>query len=157
MNFVGRRSEQLKGERLRLEFTVNNLLLASSSCSCQPLGFSAAATSNVQQILYWLRTIGRSPASINQTLRRPLISVQNCNYFRALCRNEQTCWMFHESQPARDNTCWEVLIRRWCQTMIKLCQTDGKVHRAWFVSIWLIIPNSHAFASFRLEPNIEVT
>ena len=40
-----------------------------------------------------------SPASINQTLRRPLISVQNCNYFRALWRNEQTCWMFHQSRP----------------------------------------------------------
>ena len=44
MNFVGSvgSSEQLKGERLWLEFTVNNLLLASSSC--QPLGFSAAGS-----------------------------------------------------------------------------------------------------------------
>lgn len=78
---------------------------------------------NVQQILD--RTIGSRP-SINQTLRRPLISAQNCNYFRALCRNEQTCWIFLQSQAATspDNTCWEVLIERWCQTSIKL-RADG--------------------------------
>ena len=73
--------EQLKG--LCQGFTVTNWKTFSGR--------------NVQQILD--RTIGSRP-SINQTLRRPLISVQNCNYFRALCRNEQTCWAFLQSQAA---------------------------------------------------------
>ena len=62
MNFAAS-WEQLKG--LCQGFTVTNWKTFSGR--------------NVQQILD--RTIGSRP-SINQTLRRPLISVQNCNYFR---------------------------------------------------------------------------
>ena len=77
MNFVVS-SEQLKGERLRLEFTVNNLLhLRFWVFSASWRKFRIDSVVNCCK-----RTIGRFPASINQTLRRPLISVQNCNYFR---------------------------------------------------------------------------
>ena len=80
MNFVASSSsgsEQLKGERLWLRFRVANLLLGSLLGKVQAARPNSPLTPD-----NWKP----SPASINQTLRRPLVSVQNCNYFRAFSK-----------------------------------------------------------------------